>query len=345
MNEALNAVRFSQSSAFQDTKGLASKAAKRAMLRHLADLVRWSCAVSAYLEDRVEPKCDHSKCSWMCFQSELETADELSMSESAVKRTRRALVSEGWIKVSQGSIGRGAVTFYELNATKFAAVAKPKKQEKRCKLPPFLRTEDIDKGSNLPPLSVTSEVEGEQAAIERGAGCPEKGGMVPLLYKKNRIEPSVEPKPSASLEVHALESVFTHYLKVTGRSATTYTLTDDRRRKGLARLAECRKACGGDLNAATVMLTSAVDALSASDWHMGRDPSRPGKKYCEWVENLMKTQDQVQKWLAAAADSKPQTPSRRYVNLAELYITPEYDDASPAPSTIILTRHNLTEVA
>jgi hypothetical protein len=177
---------------------LASKVAKRALLRHLADLVRWSCAVSAYLQDRSEPKCDNSKCSWICFQSELETADELSMSERAVKRTRRALVSDEWIKVTQGSIGRGAVTFYELNAAKLEAGAKPKRQGKRCKLPPFLRTEDIEKGSTVPPLSATQEGEGEQPALERGAPCPEKGGSLPLLYKKNRIEPEGTPADASA---------------------------------------------------------------------------------------------------------------------------------------------------
>jgi hypothetical protein len=187
VNEALNAVRFAESSSFLDTPRLA-RAAKRAMMRHLADMANWSCVVDAFFADRQKPACDHRECRWQCFQSEVETADELSVSESAVKRTRRTLVADGWIIVTRASLGRGAVTRYELNREKLSSVARPRR-EKRCKVPPFLRTDEAEKGSNLHPIHELEGTEGEPPAPGRRAVRTEKGSNVPLLYRKNRNEP------------------------------------------------------------------------------------------------------------------------------------------------------------
>ena len=228
MNLALDAVRYAKPAAFTDTPGMASKSAKRSLLRHLADLAGWSCEVTAYLQDRAKPKCDHASCQWTCWQSEVNTADELSISESAVKRTRRALVADGWITLDREGLGRGSATFYTLNKEKLFGVMMPK-HEKRCKLPPFLRelqasraagkesislpfTEEAQtiiepvKPGSLPPLRGTESREGVQPAHERGADCSKKGCSMPLLNKKNPLEPSTEPKAISIAPYRASEA-------------------------------------------------------------------------------------------------------------------------------------------
>lgn len=227
MNQALNAVRFANSSSFADSPKMASKSAKRAFLRHLADMSRWSCEVHAYLEGRQSPKCDHHACRWLCFQSELETADELSMSQSAVKRTRRALVADGWITLTQETMGRGSITFYDLDKDKLGAVQK-QKHERRVKLPASLRPPDPPAApqestldlfdaevttpkeqknrGNLHPLPKPTKEKGGQSAPTPGATCTDKGGNVPSVNKKNRKEPVVEPNTPTALAIAPSES-------------------------------------------------------------------------------------------------------------------------------------------
>lgn len=244
MNLALNAVRYANPGAFSDTPKMASKTAKRALLRHLADMSRWSCELHAYLADRPAPKCEHRSCEWLCFQSEPETAEELSMSESAVKRTRRALILDGWVQVTQENTGRASRTFYTLNRVKLLSVTK-QKHEKRCRMPASLippapspvvpkeepptlfaessspRPASRGKEGNLPPIPKNPKEEGGQCAQTRGAMCSKKGGNVPSLNRKNRNEPSSEPKaiprPPTSPAEFDLERLYQAYPKHVGK--------------------------------------------------------------------------------------------------------------------------------
>lgn len=236
MNAALDAVRYANPNSFTDTPGIASKSAKRALLRHLADMSNWSCEVLANYHGSAKPKCSHASCRWLCFQSEPNTADEISMSESAVKRTRRALVADGWITLSYAGAGRGAITFYELNRVKLAVELRPKFEKRPTQanatrraastptsigsntppipqsITPLAHTDE--KESNSPPITPTAVQEGEHTAPEKGADRSEKGGNLPFPNRKNRNEPCIEPKTIAlatSLSDDSIKSLYLEY--------------------------------------------------------------------------------------------------------------------------------------
>jgi hypothetical protein len=110
--------------------------------------------------------------------------------------------------------------------------------------------------------------------------------------------PVSDPEAAAKskTENEIIEKVFEHYIFSTRRNAKTYSLTPPRRKKALARLRECLPKTGGDYEKAGELLIIAIDNLAASDWHMGRDPTSQGKKYCDWIDNLFKSQEQLEKW-------------------------------------------------
>ena len=203
MNQAMDAVRYAEPGAFRDTPKLASAMAKRTLLRHLADLASWSCDLEAHLQQRSKTACDHANCQWSCYQSEAETAAELSMSECAVKRTRRALVADGWISVSQEAIGRGAKSRYTIDRQKLADCIRSGKYLKGIKLHPLSL---VPKGINVHPLTSSTATEGVQAAQERGAACSEKGCSLPSINKKNPLKPLKNPEASASASGVSVET-------------------------------------------------------------------------------------------------------------------------------------------
>jgi hypothetical protein len=93
-----------------------------------------------------------------------------------------------------------------------------------------------------------------------------------------------------------VSAVFVYYLERAERNPKTYALTPARMRVGKARLKECLKKAGGDLDRATELMKMAVDALAASDWHMGRDPKTGGKRYCDWKQHLFKNYEKMEEW-------------------------------------------------
>jgi hypothetical protein len=116
--------------------------------------------------------------------------------------------------------------------------------------------------------------------------------------------PPVEPKkPPVSESNRELDKlllpVWEYYLEKTGRNGVIYSLTDLRKAKGRSRLKECLLIANSPDSAQKLMMLC-VDAICASDFHMGRDPKTGGKKYCEWEAHVFKTQEQTQRWLYTA---------------------------------------------
>lgn len=101
----------------------------------------------------------------------------------------------------------------------------------------------------------------------------------------------------------AVEEVFAYYLDKVGRTKSIYSLTESRRKKGLARLDEALTMTEQDLCRAVELMKTAVDELCYSDWHMGRDPKSTGRGYFEWEDHLFRSQEQFQKWLALASEN------------------------------------------
>lgn len=96
---------------------------------------------------------------------------------------------------------------------------------------------------------------------------------------------------------------FPYYCEVCEQNPKVYTLTQLRIEKGVARYLECLKKCDGDWAKAGDMFYAAMDALSQSDFHMGRNErgkNGNGKKYVDWVSNLCNSQEKFEKWLVAA---------------------------------------------
>jgi hypothetical protein len=121
------------------------------------------------------------------------------------------------------------------------------------------------------------------------------GGSPSSSSSKNSI--SSEPADSDNKALSAaLETVWSYYLTKIGRNPNTYTLTAKRKRKGLARFHECMKRTDGDVDGAVGLMNLCVDALAASDWHMGRDSKTNGKRYCEWEHHLFSDYEQMEKW-------------------------------------------------
>lgn len=124
----------------------------------------------------------------------------------------------------------------------------------------------------------------------------------------NLLEGSSPPPPKESLtkkqraELGIRNVLFPHYLEVCER-ASSYTLLPARLKKGADRFLECLEKTDGDWNKAGEMFRSAIDALSESDWHMGRDKNTAGKKWNDWIDNLCKSAEQFEKWLVKAEEN------------------------------------------
>ncbi len=101
---------------------------------------------------------------------------------------------------------------------------------------------------------------------------------------------------SSAVRNAAVAKVWSYYIEKTARNPKIYAFTAERKRLGLARLDECLKRTAGDLEKATELMMVAVDAIAASDWHMGRDARTNGKAYREWDDHLFKNYKTMERW-------------------------------------------------
>jgi hypothetical protein len=95
--------------------------------------------------------------------------------------------------------------------------------------------------------------------------------------------------------VDALTAVWEYYCLQTGRNRLLYAFTTQRKEVGLRRLKECLSKTGNVEDAAKLMM-AAIDGLTKSDFHMGRDPKSNGKKYHDWTDHLFKSYERMEKW-------------------------------------------------
>jgi len=140
------------------------------------------------------------------------------------------------------------------------------------------RTEQIN---TLVPTS--SEVEDEPKPAENSADKPDKFGITP----RQKMED--------------LKLLFAEYLEKTGRNPKINEFSDKKRKCGRVCYEFClSKALRGSgpeehrANAVSLMRIC-IDALVASDWHMGRD-QKSTDSYMEWDKHLFKNPDKVMWW-------------------------------------------------
>ena len=122
---------------------------------------------------------------------------------------------------------------------------------------------------------------------------PDAGASVPVILSVQTPE-AYEQERKRENEI--VDATFEHYCIATERNRLTYRLTPIRRKVALRRLDDCLKLTKGDYDKAAALLCVAIDNLARSDWHMGRDPATKGKKYCDWIDNLFKSYEQLEKW-------------------------------------------------
>lgn len=126
------------------------------------------------------------------------------------------------------------------------------------------------------------------------------------LFSEGEVPEKIDPK---NRRMSAVTRLFALYVQVCERGPG-YSLTNARLAKGMQRFDEClRKAVPGGVmvcdehwQIAGTMFRDAILELSYSDWHMGRDPKTEGRKYNDWIDNLCKSAEQFEKWVAKAQE-------------------------------------------
>jgi len=110
---------------------------------------------------------------------------------------------------------------------------------------------------------------------------------------------SSSPPVSGEREIYkaAVQRVWDYHIKSLNRNPKLREFTDDRRRKGLARLQEARRKANGDLEKAEELMKLCIDAMAASAFHMGDNPAK--QRYDSW-ENLFGSQKRLEFWLERA---------------------------------------------
>lgn len=143
----------------------------------------------------------------------------------------------------------------------------------------------------MPNQEQEHEQQQEEPLSSNAAACD---GQPPALF------PVIQERDGGGAREHenVVEEVFGYYLERVGRSPKTYALTTLRRRKGMARLAECLQKAGGNgnLGNAVKLMKLAVDGLAKSDFHLGRDPKTNGKRFCEWESHLFGSFERMERW-------------------------------------------------
>jgi hypothetical protein len=95
-----------------------------------------------------------------------------------------------------------------------------------------------------------------------------------------------------------ISRVWDYYLRKLQKNSKLLSFSRLRQQKGLARLNECLKKTGGDLQKAEALMKLAVDVLADSDFHRGANDRK--KAYDSWERHLFPTQEKFEWWLEQA---------------------------------------------
>lgn len=200
----------------------------------------------------------------MCTASVPTIAAESHMTERGVRKIIRRLEAKPVPVIFARSTkagGRHKATAYEFND----ATGNPE--------PPF-------------PLSGDGNPERLDPETRNGwTGNPEPGFPQEVLERKERENRAL-----------ALEEVWTYYLAETGKTVSSFT--SKRQEAGKARLEESLQKVNGDLSKAVMLMKCAVDGLTASDFHMGRQKGST-ETFNEW-EHVFGTTEKFETRLEAA---------------------------------------------
>lgn len=227
------------------------------------------------------------------FPSYKALAAKARCSVKTVQRVVARAERDGYLVVDRGS-GKRNFTVYDIQLDALPeAFSWMTKEDKMSAFPKpetgHLRPVDRTSTTSRPDIDgiAYKEEPSVEPSIEQSRESP---SQLPAE------DPNDPPKP-ADPKRTAVRRVFEHYIAKTGRLPAMYLLTPLREKKGMARLTDCLKITGGDLEAATELMVLAVDRLCESDWHMGRNPRTEGKKYNSWEDQLFGSAERLDKWL------------------------------------------------
>jgi len=151
-------------------------------------------------------------------------------------------------------------------------------------------------GASKALRSQEQEQEQEKTFSSERKSCSDQGILATVASGNSQILSATRDGISSSDLESAIEDIFAYYLEETGRNPKTYSFTDLRKKKGIARLRQCLKKTGGNVPNAVALMKLAVDGLAASDWHMGRDPKTNGKPFYDWEKHVFKSYEQMEGW-------------------------------------------------
>jgi uncharacterized protein YdaU (DUF1376 family) len=117
-----------------------------------------------------------------------------------------------------------------------------------------------------------------------------------------------QPQPQEAIETHTSKpsvsdlergeivlSVWDYYIAKIGRNPKLYTLTNKRKRMGIARIRDLwPRAAEPKHESVLELMKLCVDKLAASPFHNGKNEQ--GHKYLDW-EILFRSTEQMEKWL------------------------------------------------
>jgi hypothetical protein len=114
--------------------------------------------------------------------------------------------------------------------------------------------------------------------------------------------PAPAPAPSKTISSkpegfdEAVNEVWHYYTEKFQKNPNLYRFTDERRRKGRARLEEClRMASEPRLENAVNMMKVCIDRLAASAFHNG--DNKQERKYVDWSDHLFPSEKKLTSWL------------------------------------------------
>jgi len=180
------------------------------------------------------------------------------------------------------------------NDAKLKSKIKSKEKIKTEDLPDFSKSEKSSSNGQppdaLPELSVPAQPEPEPEPTQEPT--PESGPEE-LEFALIPAEVPASAPAKELTESRALQDVFNYYLEVTHRNPKVYSLSVDRRKKGLARLQEALKKTQGVLPDAVELMKAAIDGITGDAWRMEHNTY-------EWDLHLFKSQGQFERWLDVA---------------------------------------------
>jgi uncharacterized protein YdaU (DUF1376 family) len=137
------------------------------------------------------------------------------------------------------------------------------------------------------------------AHVATSVGAPVEHVLTqPQPQPQPQKEENITSKPSVfDLELREIVlAVWDYYIATIGKNPKLYTLTDNRKRMGVARVRDLwPRAAEPKRESVIELMKLCVDRLASSPFHKGQNEQ--GKKYLDW-DILFRSTEQMEKWLS-----------------------------------------------